>query len=327
MSFHPVLDPAVREFLQALEAGGSPGLCDLPVEVAREMASIGQLRVKIAKAPAGVEDLEIPVGPRGVLRVRIVRPPSAQPLLPAVMYFHGGGWMVNDCETHDRLVRDIATGSGCAVVFAEYSRVPEARYPLAIEEAYAATRWVAEHGQEAGLRPDQIAVMGDSAGGNMAIAVTLLARQRGGPKLAAQILFNPTTDFSFDTDSYRQFAEGYFLTREDMKRYWEQYVPDTESRGHPTVSPLRASVDELRGLPPAVIITSECDVVRDEGEAYARKLMQAGVPVIATRYLGTIHAFNLMNALAHTPASRAATAQASLALREFFVAQGSAAKG
>jgi acetyl esterase len=226
--------------------------------------------------------------------------------------------MVNDRETHDRLLREIANGSEAAVVFVEYSRAPEARYPLAIEEAYAATKWVAEHGEEAGLHPNCIAVMGDSAGGNMAAVVTILARQRGGPRIAAQVLINPTTDFSFDTESYLQFAQGYFLTREDMRRCWEQYVPDVDVRLHPTVSPLRASVEELRELPLAVIITSECDVLRDEGEAYARKLMQAGVPVIATRYVGTIHAFNLMNALAKTPASWAATVQATSVLREIF---------
>jgi acetyl esterase len=270
------------------------------------------------KLPADVEDHIIPGGPKGEISMRIVRPKERTDLLPTVMYFHGGGWVLNDKESFDRLIREIANGAGAAVVFVEYSPSPEARYPIAIEEAYAATRWIAENGRSISVDPSRLAVVGDSSGGNMAAVVTLLAKDRGGPNIDFQVLFSPTVDASFDTPSYQQFATGYFLTRDAMKWFWNHYAPDVAVREQVTAAPLKTSVEQLKGLPSALVITGECDPLRDEGEAYARKLMQAGVRVTATRYLGTIHAFVFLNAITETPAARAAIAQANNTLKEVF---------
>ena len=247
-----------------------------------------------------------------------MRPKGSTGALPVVMYFHGGGWVLGDVETHDRLIREIANGAHAAVVFVDYSRPPEARYPVAIEEAYAATKWVSENGKTINVDCSRLAVAGDSVGGNMAAVVTLLAKQRGGPQIHFQVLFYPVTDADFDTPSYQQFAEGYFLTREAMKWFWDHYAPDVAIRTQSTASPLRATIDQLRGLPPALVINGECDVLRDEGEAYARKLIQAGVHVTALRYMGTIHDFVMLNAITDTPAARGAIAQANDALRKVF---------
>jgi acetyl esterase len=235
------------------------------------------------------------------------------------MYFHGGGWILGDKETHDRLVREIAHGAQAAVVFVDYARSPEAKYPVAIEQAYLATKKIAEYGASLGIDPSRLAVAGDSVGGNMVAAVTLLAKARGGPQIDFQAMFYPVTNADLDTQTYQRFgADGYWLSREAMRWFWDSYAP-TSVRMEPTASPLQASLDQLRGLPPALVITDENDVLRDEGEAYAHKLMAAGVPVIATRYLGTIHDFMLLNPITHTPAPRAAIAQATDILRSVFV--------
>jgi acetyl esterase len=231
------------------------------------------------------------------------------------MYFHGGGFVLGDRQDWDRLLRDLAHAANAAIVFVEYSRSPEARYPVAIEEAYEATRWVAENGREIKVDGTRLAVAGDSAGGNMVAAVTLLAKQRGGPRLDFQLMFYPNTDASFSSDSFNQFASGYFLSREDMEWFLDQYVPDNTRRAEPTATPLNAPLEQLTGLPPALLITAESDVLRDEGEAYAQRLMKAGVVVTATRYLGTIHGFVTLNRLADTPAARAAIVQAGAALQ------------
>ena len=227
--------------------------------------------------------------------------------------------MLGDRETHDRLVREIATGARVTVVFVEYARSPQARYPVATEQAYAATAWVAEHGALIGVDPSHLAVAGDGAGGNLATVTTLLAKERGGPAIDFQVLLYPVTDANFETPSYRAFgAPGYWLTRETMQWFWDSYVPAAECKEF-TVSPLQASLEQLRGLPPALIVTCEHDVVRDEGEAYAHKLMAAGVPVVATRYLGAIHDLVLLNPIMGTPPARAALAQVNDTLRTVFV--------
>jgi acetyl esterase len=215
-----------------------------------------------------------------------------------------------NAHTHDRLIRELADGTGAAVVFTNYSLSPEARYPTAIEEIYTALNWVAQHGSENGLDGSRIAVAGDSVGGNMTAAITLMAKERSGPELAAQVLFYPVTDASFDTDSYHQFATGYFLRRDAMQWFWDQYTTDENQRNEVTASPLRASLEELAGLPQALVITSEADVLRDEGEAYSRKLREAGVDVSATRYEGIIHDFVMLNALRGTNAAEGAIRQA-----------------
>jgi acetyl esterase len=213
-------------------------------------------------------------------------------------------------HTHDRLIRELAVGARAAVVFPDYSRSPEARYPVAIEETYAVLEWIASHGSEHNIDASRIAVAGDSVGGNMSAALTLITKARSGPKLAAQVLFYPVTDASFDTESYHQFATGYFLRRDAMQWFCDQYTTDAAERAQITASPLRATVEELSGLPAALVITSEADVLRDEGEAYANKLRQAGVPVTATRYQGIIHDFVMLNALRGTNAAEGAISQA-----------------
>lgn len=310
----PVLESNTQAFLDALAVQGGPPIHTLAVQDARAVLSSAQSGT-VMKRPADIEDRTIPGGPAGEIALRIVRPQGLNGVLPAVVHFHGGGWVLGDQDTHDRLVRELAWGAQAAVVFVNYTPSPEAHYPVAIEQAHAATDWVAAHGAEAQLDGARLAVTGDSVGGNMAAAVTLLAKQRGGPPVAGQVLFYPVTDANFDTGSYQEFAEGWFLTREAMKWFWDHYAPDLAVRAQPTASPLRATVEQLRALPPALIITAECDVLRDEGEAYARKLMVAGVRVTATRYLGTLHDFVMLNALADTPAARGAVAQACEALR------------
>jgi acetyl esterase len=317
----PVLDPKTEWFLQFLKQMNRPEVFDVPVAEAREMQAKAQAMAPVTKLPADVEDRTIPVGPKGKVALRILRPAGNKEVLPAVMYFHGGGWVLGDAETYDRFMREITNGASAALVFVEYSRAPEERYPIPMEECYAATKWVAEHAGELRVMADQIAVAGDSAGGNIAAAVTLLAKERGGPEIAAQALIYPATTATFDTSSFEQFASGYFLTRDATKWFWRQYIPDPATESEPTACPLQASAEQLKDLPPALIITAECDVLRDEGEQYARKLIQAGVPVTCTRYLGAIHGFMGINFLADSPPTRAATAQMNAMLRQTFAAK------
>jgi acetyl esterase len=232
-----------------------------------------------------------------------------------IVYLHGAGWVFGNHHTHDRLIRELAVGAQAAVVFPNYSLSPEAKYPTAIQECYAVAAWVAEHGQERGLDGSRIAIAGDGVGGNMSAAVTLLAKQRGGPAFRQQVLFYPVTDATFDTESYHQFATGYYLRRDGMQWYWDQYTTDPAQRAEPTASPLRASLEQLAGLPAALVITAEADVLRDEGEAYADKLREAGVPVTADRFHATIHDFVMLNALADTNAARGAITLATDTLR------------
>lgn len=310
----PILEPATQTFIDSLAAAGSPPIYTLTPIAARAVLA-GAQAVPVAKPPASIQDTTFPVGPTGSVRIRIVRPEGATGILPVVMHFHGGGWILGDRNTHDRLTRELAVGANAAVVFVDYERSPEARYPVAIEQAYAATRYVAEHGKELGVDPTRLAVVGDSVGGNMAAAVTLMAKERGGTEIDFQVLFYPVTDADFDTESYQTFADGPWLTRPAMEWFWNAYLPDLARRKEITATPLNASIDQLEALPEALVIVDENDVLRDEGEAYARKLSQAGVRVTATRYNGTVHDFVLLNALADTPATRAAVQQASAALR------------
>ena len=313
----PVLYPVVQDFLNDLAAQGGPPLYELSPQDARGVLRTVQAG-RVARAPAEIEDRLLPVGPQGKVSIRIVRPQGAKETLPVVMYFHGGGWVLGDQDTHDRLIREIANGAGAAVVFVKYAPSPEAQYPVPIEEAYAATEWVAQHGDEINVDSSRLAIVGDSVGGNMAAVVALLAKERGGPPIRVQVLFYPVTEAGFDTPSYDQFADGYWLSREAMKWFWDQYAPDRSVRSEPTASPLQATVDQLRDLPPALIIVDECDVLRDEVEAYARKLIEAGVKVTATRYLGIIHDFVLLNPITDTPAPRDAIARADNMLRKIF---------
>jgi acetyl esterase/lipase len=302
-----VLEPAAQQFADA--NANPPYLFDLGPEKGRETVDDVQSG-EIYKPDVEIDDTIVPGGPSGQVSVRIMRPPGATGDLPAIVYIHGAGWVFGDSHTHDRLIRELTVGTGAALVFPNYSLSPEAHYPVAIEESYAVLQWVAEHGAEKGLDAPRIAVAGDSVGGNMAAALTLMAKQRSGPRIAAQILFYPVTDASFDTLSYHQFAEGYFLRRDGMQWFWNQYTTDEADRNEITASPLRATTEQLTGLPKALVITGEADVLRDEGEAYARKLREAGVDVTATRYEGIIHDFVMLNALRSTNAAEDAITQA-----------------
>jgi acetyl esterase len=302
-----VLEPAAQEFADA--SANPPYLFDLGPEKGREVVDQTQSG-EIQKPEVEIEDTTIPGGPSGEVSVRIMRPPGASGPLPAIVYIHGAGWVFGNAHTHDRLIRELTVGTGAAVVFPNYSLSPEAHYPVAIDECYAVLQWVAEHGAEKGLDPSRIAVAGDSVGGNMAAALTLMAKERSGPQISTQVLFYPVTDASFDTESYHQFAEGYWLRRDAMQWFWDQYTTDEAERNEITASPLRASLEQLAGLPKALVITDEADVLRDEGEAYARKLREAGVDVTATRYEGVIHGFVMVNALRSTNAAQDAITEA-----------------
>jgi len=310
----PPLESATQHFVDALAATGAPPIHTLPLDAARQVLVRLQSGT-VGRPAARVVDTTIPVGPRGVVPARIVRPESGGAKLPVVLYFHGGGWVLGDARTHGRLLCELANGARAAVVFVDYARAPESRSPSLNEEAYAATRWVAAHAAELGVDGTRLAVAGDCAGGQLAAGVCRTAKQRRGPKIDFQLLFYPVTDAGFDTESYACFADGPWLTRAAMEWAWNAYLPDVAARKEPAASPLQAPLDELRGLPDALVITAESDVLRDEGEAYARKLAEAGVRVTSTRYNGTIHDFVMLNALADTPAARGAIAQATSALR------------
>ena len=308
-----VLEPAAQALVEA--TSHHPFLFELPPDEGR--TALEQLQSGDVPVPAvEVNDITIPGGPTGPVSVRVLRPAGRDgDTLPVVLYIHGAGWVFGSKHTHDRLIRELCAGTNATIVFPNYDLSPEARYPTAIEENYAALTWIAERGASDGIDASRIAVAGDSVGGNMAAAMTLMAKERSGPRLAAQLLFYPVTDASFDTGSYEQFAEGYYLRRDGMQWFWDQYTTSESDRDQITASPLRATVEELAGLPPALIITGEADVLRDEGEAYAAKLRLANVGVTAVRYEGIVHDFVMLNALRNTHAAVAALAQATAFLR------------
>lgn len=306
-----------QSFLKSLQQNPGPPIYTLLPDQARAVLSGLQASGTVQKLQAEIENRNIPGGPNAKeISITIVRPQSnSNETLPVVMYFHGGGWVLGGFDTHERLVRELANKANVVVIFVNYTPSPEAKYPVALEEAYAATKWIAQNGKTVNVNASRLAVAGDSVGGNMAAAVALLAKERDGPPIRFQLLFYPVTDANFETSSYMKYQEGYWLSREAMKWFWDNYVSNQTNIKEPTVSPLRASIDRLRGLPPTLIINGEFDVLRDEGEAYAHKLMGAGVQVTAVRYHGTIHDFVMLNALSDTPAARGAIDQASNSLR------------
>lgn len=308
----PVLEPQAAAFAESTAT--PPFLFQLPPAEGRKAVEEVQSGV-VELLPVDEEWVSVPGGPTGEVRARIVRPVGTQGDLPVVVFVHGAGWVFGSAHTHDRLVRELAVGTGAAVVFPEYDLSPEHRYPIAVEQVWTVARWIVTDGAAHGLDATRIAVAGDSVGGNMSTVLTLLAKERGGLTLAHQVLFYPVTDADFDTDSYRQFAEGYFLRRDGMQWFWDQYTTDDNERAQITASPLRATVEQLTGLPPALVITAEADVLRDEGEAYAAKLRQAGVAVTAVRVQGVIHDFVLLDALRDTQGAEVAIALAIATLR------------
>ncbi|WEH38145.1 alpha/beta hydrolase [Streptomyces sp. AM 2-1-1] len=308
----PVLEPAAAAFAEA--TANPPYLFQLAPADGRK--AVDEVQSGEIEKPSITEEwITVQGGPTGSVKARIVKPAGATGTLPVILYIHGAGWVFGNAHTHDRLVRELATGAGAAVVFPEYDLSPEHRYPVAIEQNYAVARWVVTEGARKGLDGGRIAVAGDSVGGNMTAALTLMAKERGDVPLVQQVLFYPVTDASFDTPSYHQFAEGYFLRRDGMFWFWDQYTTDPAQRAEITASPLRATTEQLTGLPPALVITGEADVLRDEGEAYANKLREAGVDVVAVRYQGIIHDFVMLDALRGTHAAGAAIEQAVRTLR------------
>jgi acetyl esterase/lipase len=302
------IDHRIRAFLKKLNSAGGKPMEELTPTEARAVLTDAQTSVKLDLPPARVSS--VPINYEGQqVELTVVRPAGVEHTVPAFMFFHGGGWVLGDFPTHERLVRDLVAYSGMAAVFVNYTPSPEAQFPVAINQAYAATKWVSEFGHEINVDGRRLAVVGNSVGGNMAAVVALMAKDRGGPEIRFQGLMWPVTDASFDTESYHQYAEGRFLTRNMMKWFWDNYTTDAGERGEIYASPLRAMTEELRGLPPALVQTAGNDVLRDEGEEYARKLDVAGVDVIAVRYSGMIHDWGLLNPLSQVPATRASLLQ------------------
>jgi len=306
-----VLEPASQAFVEA--TANPPFLYELTPDEARKVLDDVQA-APIDKLPVDERWVTVPADV-GDVRVRIVRPAGAEGTLPVVLYMHGGGWVLGNAGTHDRLVRELAVGAGAAVAFVEYDRSPEARYPVAIEQGYATARWIVREGAAQGLDPERMAIAGDSVGGGMTAALTLMAHERGDVRFVHQSMYYPVTDAAMNTGSYEQFAEGYFLTAKSMAWFWDCYCPDLDRRSEAFASPLRAPDEMLAGLPPALLIVDEADVLRDEGEAYAARLRAAGVAVTTVRYDGITHDFMMLNPLSATHATRAAIAQAIDTLR------------
>jgi acetyl esterase len=306
-----VLEPAAQDLADATSK--PPFIYELSPDGARKV--LDDLQAAPIEKPEVDEKWVTVPAEVGDVRVRIVKPLGATEPLPAVLYVHGGGWVLGNAGTHDRLVRELAVGADAALVFVEYDRSPEAHYPVAIEQAYATALWIGEHGAAEGLDGSRLAIAGDSVGGNMAAAVALLAKQRGDVTFAHQSLYYPVTDAAQDTDSYREFANGPWLTAKAMAWFWDAYLPERDKRFEITASPLRASLDDLAGLPAAFLVVDENDVLRDEGEAYARKLTEAGVRTTSVRVNDTVHDFMMLNPLRGTAATTAAVDQAVHVLR------------
>lgn len=302
----------VAAFLKALNSGSGKPIEQLSVKDARAVLTGAQKGAELPPAQISQKIITVQGKP---LTLTIVKPEHASSTLPVFMFFHGGGWVLGDFPTHERLVRDMVNASGAAAVFVNYQPSPEAHFPVAITQAYEATKWVAEHGAEIGVDGKRLALVGNSVGGNMVAAVALQAKQFKTPAIRYDVMLWPVTDARFDTASYDQFADEHFLTKNMMKWFWDNYTVSEKDRNNILASPLRATTEQLKGLPPTLIQTAELDVLRDEGEAFGRKLDAAGVPVTVTRYNGMIHDYGLLNALSQEPTVRTSINQAGEELR------------
>jgi acetyl esterase len=307
-----ILEPSAQGIVDATST--PPFLYELEPAAARKVLEDLQA-APIDKLPVEEEWITVPADV-GDARVRIIKPAGARDVLPVIVYMHGGGWILGNAATHDRLVRELAVGAQAALLFVEYPNAPEARYPVAIEQGYAAAQWVVREGASKGLDAARMAVAGESVGGNMAAALTLMAKERGDLSFVQTSMYYPVTDAAMDTASYDEFAEGYYLTRKAMEWFWDAYTTDPDERAEITASPNRATTEQLKGLPPTLLLVDEADPLRDEGEAYAAKLRDAGVRVTTVRYDGVVHDFMLLNAMSEANATRAAIAQATALLRE-----------
>ncbi|TWV99899.1 alpha/beta hydrolase [Chitinophaga pinensis] len=312
----PNIDRHTKAFLHALNNSGGAPLETLSPKDAREVLVGAQKSVKVDISGISVTEKTITQDGQTV-KLHIVRPEAAKGILPVFMFFHGGGWVLGDFPTHLRLVRDLVVSSGAAAVFVDYTPSPEAHYPVAINQAYAATKWVAANGKEINVDSKRLAVAGNSVGGNMAAVVALMAKEKGGPAIKLQVLLWPVTDANFETGSYNQYAEQRFLTKNLMKWFWDNYTTDANQRKEIYASPLQATAEQLKGLPPALVQVAENDVLRDEGEAYARKMDAAGVNVTLVRYDGAIHDYGLLNPIADNPSTRSAMLQAGNELKAY----------
>ncbi|MGS2737927.1 alpha/beta hydrolase [Sinomicrobium sp. M5D2P17] len=311
----PNISKGTRAFLAVLNSGDGPPLEELSPKDARQVLVDAQNSVSYDYSD--IEESERKITQDGqTITIHIVKPKGAKDNLPVFMFFHGGGWVLGDYPTHKRLVRDLVVGSGAAAVFPDYTPTPDAQFPVAINQAYAATTWVAEHGNEIGVDGSRLAVAGNSVGGNMSTVVALMAKENKGPKLAFQLLLWPLVDSDTNRPSYKKYAQGRFLTTPIMEWMWDMYIPNPEERLQKYVSPVNATLEELKGLPPALIQVAENDILYDEGVAYGRKLDEAGIPTTITVYKGMIHDYGMLNPLSHIPGVQDALTQASAVLRE-----------
>jgi acetyl esterase/lipase len=305
----------VRTFLKALNSGSGKPIEQLSATAARKVLMDAQKSVAFDYSE--IEESERMIVQDGEkVTIHIVKPTGVNPAAPVFIFIHGGGWVLGDYQTHRRLVRDLVVASGAVAVFPDYTPSPEAQYPVAINQIYAVLEWVAENGETIGVNGSNLAVVGNSVGGNMTASVVLMAKERKGPAIKLQVMLWPVTDANFETSSYRELGDERFLTRNMMIWFWDNYLPDKNARREIYASPLQASLDQLKDLPPALIQTAENDVLRDEGEAYARRLDEAGVKVTLTRYGGLIHDYGLLNPLADVPAVKTALLQAGAVIRE-----------
>jgi acetyl esterase len=309
------IERRVREFLAELNKNPDPFWL-LPGDQVRETLSGLQATVPVDLGGVAVEERDIEVD--GVTtKIYIQRPAGVTEALPVILFLHGGVWIAGNFDNHQRLTRDLVVETGYAVVFVEYTPIPDAVFPTQLEECYAALQWVARDGAAASLDASRVAVAGNSVGGNLSAALTLYARDHDGPEIKVQLLLYPATDAQLDTNSYREFAEGRFLPHAFMKFGWDIYAPDEATRHNPYAAPLQARTDQLRGLPPAIIHTSGNDVLRDEGQAYGRKLDEAGVDVVSVLYVGQIHDMALLNPIHDLPSTRAEFRHAAVDLKHY----------
>ena len=312
---NPKVEHRIRAFLKALNSSGGKPMETLTPAEARKVLVDAQASVPLQLPACDIEEKTIAQDGLKV-RLHIVRPAGSKAVTPAFIFIHGGGWVLGDFPTHERFVRDLVADSGFTAVFVNYTPSPEAHYPTAINEIHAATKWVAAHSDEIKVDGRRLAIVGNSVGGNMTAAVALMALHKGGPELKCQVMLWPVTDANFDTESYHEYADGYFLSRAMMMWFWDAYAPDHATRREIYASPLQAKADQVKGLPPALIQVAGNDVLREEGLAYARKLDWAGVDVTVVRYENLIHDYGLLNAISQVPAVRDALHQTAEMLKK-----------
>ncbi|MFE9044678.1 alpha/beta hydrolase [Streptomyces sp. NPDC007818] len=310
----PCLEPAAKALAEATDP--HPRIYEVPPEQGRAILADLQSGEGVPRPEVDEEWVDVDAGEWGTVRTRVIRPKGVKGPLPVVVYIHGAGWVFGDDRTHDRLFRELVVGAGAVGVFPVYDRAPEAKYPTQVEQNYAVGQWVRKNGADHGMDVSRVAVTGESVGGCMSAVFALMNKEReDGLDLKAQVLLYPVTDADFDTPSYVQFAEGYYLTRDGMKWFWDAYTTDPDERKQHYASPLRSTLEQLKGLPTTLVITDEADVLRDEGEKYANRLREAGVDVTSVRVAGMVHDFLLLDSLRDTRAANVARRLAIDALR------------